>query len=373
MSEGVPGLTERQREVLQAVIEQYIATAEPVGSRTLAKANKKINVSPATVRNAMADLEELGFLSAPHTSAGRVPTPKAFRMYVEHLVARGRISQRDREIISAIARPEQQGIDRILHETGRVLSTVCKQASLVLMPCLDEVCFAQIEFVPVRESTALAVFVARSGLIQHQLVPLPEPLGRDELQRMSNYLNSILDGKNLSQVRQTILEHMADARSQADRLMRTALVLGQEALQPQAEPEMVLEGERNFLEQPEFADVGKLRQLLRSFEEKSLLLHLLQAAATTPAGGEAHPASDTQVALGSDSDHKALHELAAVTARYTSSGGGTSGRVGVVGPTRMNYARVIPLVEMAANTLSETLSADDGEPGDPSEDPDSDA
>jgi heat-inducible transcriptional repressor len=352
-------LSERQREILTAIIEDFIKNAEPVGSRSLTR-RKNIDLSPATVRNAMADLEELGFLSAPHASAGRIPTPRAFRIYVERLAQRGRISGRERELIQAIAGgggTEQGDITSLLREAGRVLSTVSKHAALVLMPTLEEVRFAHIEFMPIRERSVLTVFVAKSGFIQHRVVETDLNLDRDELTRMSSYLSSLLTGKTLTEVRGEIVRAMADERVQADRMMRQALIIGERMLgtPSTAEKSVVLEGERAFLEHPEFADIEKMRRLLRAFEEKTLLLRLLDLAVHQPIDAQAAASSETAVVRGSESSVKDLKDLAAVTAIYSSEEG-PAGRVGVVGPTRMDYARVIPLVELTADALSQSLS-----------------
>lgn len=351
-------LSERQREILTAIIEDFIKNAEPVGSRSLTR-RKNIDLSPATVRNAMADLEELGFLSAPHASAGRIPTPRAFRIYVERLAQRGRITGRERELIQAIAGgagTEPGDITGLLREAGRVLSTVSKHAALVLMPALEEVRFAHIEFMPIRERAVLTVFVAKSGFIQHRVVETDLVVDRDELQRMSNYLSTLLTGKTLAEVRAEIVRAMADERVQADRMMRQALIIGERMLgPPAAEKSVVLEGERAFLEHPEFADIEKMRRLLRAFEEKTLLLRLLDLAVHQSIDAQAAASSETAVVLGSESSVKDLKDLAAVTAAYSSEEG-PAGRVGVVGPTRMDYARVIPLVELTADALSQSLS-----------------
>jgi len=349
-------LNERQREVLTAIIEDYIATAEPVGSRTLTK-RRKIDVSPATVRNAMADLEERGLLSAPHASAGRVPTVAAFRMYVERLAMRGRISPRDRELIQALTRIASDNGDlrSVLEEAGKVLSSVSRHASLVLLPRLQEVVFESIELLPVRDSTVLTIFVAKSGLVQHRVFTVSFSLGREELKRMSNYLNSLLGGKTLVEVRTEILRQMASERSQADFMMRSALELGQRTLGEAPQVDMLVEGQRTFLDHPEFADLDRMRKLLRAFEEKTVLLRLLDAATATPIGAQAASRLDTEVILGSESTVRELRDLAAVTTTYAAEDG-SGGRVGVVGPTRMDYSRVIPLVEMTARALSDTLS-----------------
>jgi heat-inducible transcriptional repressor len=349
-------LNDRQREVLTAIIEDYIATAEPVGSRTLTK-RRKIDVSPATVRNTMADLEELGLLSAPHASAGRVPTVAAFRMYVERLAQRGRISSRDRELIQALtlAATDNGDLRSVLEEAGRVLSTVSRHASLVLLPRLQEVVFESIELLPVRDSTVLTIFVAKSGLVQHRVFSVGFGVGRDELQRMSNYLNSLLGGKTLVEVRGEILRAMASERSQADFMMRRALELGQRTLGEGPQVDVLVEGQRTFLDHPEFADLDRMRKLLRAFEEKTVLLRLLDAASATPIGAQAASRVDTEVILGSESTVRELRDLAAVTTTYAAEDG-SGGRVGIVGPTRMDYSRVIPLVEMTARALSDTLN-----------------
>lgn len=368
-------LSERQKEILTAIIEDFIKTAEPVGSRTLTK-RRSIDLSPATVRNVMADLEELGMVSAPHASAGRIPTPKAFRLYVERLAQRGRISAKERELIQAITQgvgPEKD-MSTVLSEAGRVLSSVSRHATLVLMPSLDEVIFEHIEFMPVRESAVLAVFVAKSGLIEHRVLEIEFQVSRDELVRMSNYLSTLLGGKTLSEVRQEILRAMGEERSQADQIMRNALLLGERTLRPPGGPDVLVQGERTFLEHPEFADIAKMRKILRAFEEKTLLLRLLDLAGNRPIDAQAASSTATQVALGSESSLRELKDLAVVTSTYASEEG-PIGRLAVVGPTRMDYSRVIPLVELTADALSESLSNTKGTgqsdvtaPQDPSDD-----
>jgi heat-inducible transcriptional repressor len=358
-------LNERQKEILTAIIEDYIRTAEPVGSRTLTK-RQSINLSPATVRNVMADLEELGLVSAPHASAGRIPTAKAFRLYVERLAQRGRITPKERELIAAIttAGDADRDMASVLQEAGRILSTVSRHATLVLLPTLDEVIFDHIEFIPVREKSVLAVFVAKSGLIDHRVLDIDFGMSRDELTRMSNYLRSLLGGKTLSEVRQEILQAMADERLQADQIMRNALLLGERTLRQPA-PDMLVQGESTFFDHPEFADIEKMRKILRAFEEKTLLLRLLELAVHRPIDAQAANKTETQVALGVESSVRELKDLALVTAAYSSQDG-PSGRVAVVGPTRMDYSRVIPLVELTADTLSESLGGESS-PSSPAE------
>ncbi len=356
---SIQELSERQREILQAVVEDYIATAEPVGSRTLTKRHSGINVSPATVRNTMADLEDLGYLSAPHTSAGRVPTPQAIRVYVEQLARRGRLSARDREILQAVAYPtleQDQDIRQILRDAGRALSALSHQATLVFLPRIDEVVFADIEFLPVREDAVLGLFVAKSGLVQHRVIPVDFVVDRDELRRMSNYLKTLLEGHTLREVRQRVLEAMRQQHDQVDTMMTKALRLGERTLtEAPAADSVFVEGERNFLDKPEFADVGRMRKLLRDFEEKTMLLQLIDGAVQRPVEAQAAEREGTQVVLGADSTLREAKDLAMVVATYGAQGGGAAGQVGVVGPMRMDYSRVIPLVEYTAGVLSDSF------------------
>ncbi|MBI4818339.1 MAG: heat-inducible transcription repressor HrcA [Deltaproteobacteria bacterium] len=356
-------LTDRQREVLQAVVEHYIATAEPVGSRSLTRANRGIDVSPATVRNTMADLEDLGYLSAPHSSAGRIPTALAFRVFVEQLAQRGRISPKERELITTVTSHADRDIRQVLAEAGRILATVSKHASLVLLPSIEEVVFSDIEFLPVRDRTILCVFVAKSGLVQHRTIDVDFPVEREELRRMSNYLKSLLDGQRLVDVRDTILTAMRDERAQADEVMRRALALGERSLTVDRAPIVLIEGERALFEQPEFADITRMRRILRAFEEKTMLLRLLDASIAQP---QAAAQSDTHVLFGADAPVNEFKDLAVVMASYATEDGPV-GTLGVVGPIRMDYSRVIPLVELTAGTVARSLSgkepAEDGQPG----------
>ena len=355
----VATLNDRQREILQAVVEDYIATAEPVGSRSLKK-RRRIDVSAATIRNTMADLEEFGYLSATHASAGRIPTAQAFRVYVEHLASRGRISMRDREVIKAVAFPgaEKSGdIREVLREAGRALSTLAHHATIVMLPHLEEVIFADIEFVPVREDSVLAVFVAKSGLVQHRVVPVDVPMNRDELRRMSSYLKSLLDGKTLTDIRSVIIEAMRNEQAQADKMMRQALVLGERAIvaAPRAD-DLLVGGERTLLDQPEFADIERMRKLMRAFEEKTVLLRLIDAALLNPVDAQMAMRADTQVVFGAEASVRETKDLAVVVSKYAPEGG-PSGQVAVVGPLRMNYSRVIPLVEYTAESLDGVLGS----------------
>lgn len=362
--EGKSALSERQCDILHAVVEDDIETAEPVGSRSLTKRNRAIDLSPATVRNAMSDLEDLGYLSAPHASAGRVPTAQAFRVYVERMASRGRLTPRDREVInSVISNPDgpRKELSSVLQDASRALSNLSNQASLILFPRLDGVVFESIDFVPIRDRTVLAVFVAKSGLVQQRIVDVEFSVDRDELRRMSNYLNGLLDGKTLSEVRDTIVTAMRGERAAADEVMRNALSLGERAISESpvdTSQALVVDGERNFLEHPEFADLSKMRKIFRAFEEKTVLLRLLDAAATRPSepahreGGQT-----TAVYFGAEQNVRDLHELAAVMTAYQSPDG-PAGQVGVVGPMRMDYSRVIPLVELTAETLSRSLGGE---------------
>jgi len=225
---------------------------------------------------------------------------------------------------------------------------------------MDEVVFKDIEFIPVRDDSLLVIFVAKSGLVQQRVLQVDFPLDREELRRMSAYLKTLLDGKTLSEVQQTILHELRDERAQADQIMRRALQIGERSLQVQRDPAeaVLVEGERTFFDQPEFSDIVRMRQLLRAFEEKTVLLRLLSAAASNPVDAQLAQRPDTKVVFGAEASMRETKDLAVVFASYGVESG-PRGQVGVVGPMRMDYARVIPLVEYTAGSLSASFASED--------------
>ncbi len=339
-------LTERSRHILEAIIEDYIISAEPVGSRTLSRRHG-LSLSPASVRNVMADLEEMGFLTSPHTSAGRVPTDKAYRFYVDSLVGSSRIAREEREEIRKRCSLTGRDIGEVLKETSRMLSSISHYMGIVVAPRFTANVFRHIEFLKLGGKRLLAIFVSQSGTVQNKIIETDEELQFGDLTRMSNYLDDLLKGLTITQVKNRILEEMREEKIRYDTLLARALKLSQQTLEG-TDAEVFIEGQANILEQPEFADVAKMKEIIRAFEEKGQLLALLERSMA---------AEGVQIFIGAESHLNRMAGMSLVTSTYV-TGKNTLGILGVIGPTRMGYAKVIPIVDYTARQVSRLLEID---------------
>jgi heat-inducible transcriptional repressor len=332
-------LSGRRHTLLLAAVSEFIATAEPVGSNQIASRHH-LGIKSAMVRNMMSELEEAGFLLQPHTSAGRVPTDKAFRYYVDHLAGAARIGFEDRSQIELHYSGRGRDLALLMRDTPKLLSILTGQAAMVMTPRLESVQLESVNFIHIRRQEVLAVFVATNGTVQNRLVSTDRDHAQGELDRMANYLNESLGGRTLDEAREWIEAQLKQERARYDRFMRDALVLG-EALAGHAEPiEVYVDGSLQALEQPEFADRSKVRELLRALDDKTALLELLERSIRE---------QGVMVSIGSEDPR--LAGFAVVAAPYI---GGTKplGSLAVMGPVRMDYERVIPLVEYTARALS---------------------
>jgi heat-inducible transcriptional repressor len=336
-------LSERSRQILEAIIDDYIRTAEPVGSRTVTRRHS-LTLSPATVRNVMSDLEEMGFLSSPHTSAGRVPTDKAFRFYVDSLLQVRAINEGQQEEIRRQYRIHSRDVGEILKETSRILSSISNYIGIVVAPRFAANVFRQMEFVKLCGTRILVILVSESGIVQNRIIEAEDDLSAEDLVRMSNYLNDLLHGLTISEVKTRIVREMANEKVRYDKLLSRALKLSEVTLEESA-AEVFIEGQVNILEQPEFADVEKMKDIFRAFEEKSQLITLLDRCMD---------AERVHIFIGAENFLSRMNQMSVVTAPYA-SGPNTLGVLGVIGPTRMGYDKVIPIVDYTARILSELL------------------
>lgn len=332
-------LDERQREVLRAIVQEYIATGGPVGSSQLAR-RAEFDVSSATMRNVMADLEELGFLEKPHTSAGRVPTDRGYRFFVDALMRLREPNPRDRELIQQNL-VTNTGIEETLEEASRVLHFITRHAGVVVTRPSATV-FERIDFVRLRENRVLAVLVATNGQVLNKAFTVDFAITPEELVRAANYLNELLGRSPLDDVRARIQTELERERTLYDELVRKALTLAQAATDLQISERLLIEGTGSFLEAPEFADLERARALFRALEEKTKLLDLLDRV---------QRAKEMLIFIGSESDFSAAPEVSVIASPYAGQEG-VLGAVGVIGPTRMNYQRIIPLVNFTAQVLS---------------------
>ena len=338
-------LDERGAQVLRLVVEDYIETAEPVGSRTISKKMGQA-LSPATIRNIMADLEEIGYLCQPHTSAGRIPTGAGFRYYINHLLARKQLIRSERDLLQQVAEAGVAGADDMVRHASRLLSTLSRHACVVVVSRFSHQALRSLSLLRASSDRILLVAVLQGGWVQHRLIEDEPGLTTDELEKINAYLSDLAVGLTLPQLRAKILNEMKREKARYDSLMRRALLLGSKALSESVPGEVYIEGRANILEQPEFAeDVQKLKRILHAFEEKSVILRLLDAAMESEA---------LQVSIGSENPVEELPEISVVSSGYH-QGETAMGSIGLIGPVRMDYSRVIPLVEYTARLLTSIL------------------
>jgi heat-inducible transcriptional repressor len=350
---AVHGLDERSHELLLTLVRLHIVTGEPIGSRTLSKQAGQ-TLSPASIRNIMADLEEQGYVTQPHTSAGRIPTDRGYRYYVDTLVADfdARPSRTDEEIIqrSLFSDPTVTGED-VLARASHVLSNLSSHVGIVLSPPLSRDLLQHIEFIRLEARRVLVVAVSRTGLVRNFVVRLDEDLSPGELERTANYVVENFAGRSLADIRVELLRRMSEEKHLYDRLLRNALVLCNRDLGNGAtESDVYVDGTVNMLDAPEFADAARMRAIFRMFEEKGRLVKIINACLA-----QAETARGIVVQIGMEHHVPGLRDCAIVTApyhyRHDSVGSFT-----VVGPMRMKYGRVMRLVGYMAKMFDQLLN-----------------
>jgi heat-inducible transcriptional repressor len=334
-------LDERAAQVLRLVVEDYIETAEPVGSRTISK--RMGQLSPATIRNIMADLEDSGFLAQPHTSAGRIPTAAGFRYYVDFLLERRRLLRSERDQLHRTTGAGAPPPDEMIRQVGRLLSQLSGQACVVVVASPDDHRLRGIRLLRAGRDNVLLVAVMQGGWVQHRLIEHEPGLTDGDLEKIGNYLDELAAGLTLSQLRSKILQEMRHEKAHYDRVMTRALALSARAFPDAPEGEVYVEGRTNILEQPEFVeDVRNLKTILRAFEEKSVIVRLLDRVIEGDAA---------RVSIGAENPIEGLPDISVVGSALRREGE-LLGTVGLVGPVRMNYSRIIPLVEYTAGLLA---------------------
>jgi heat-inducible transcriptional repressor len=341
------GLDERTRNILMAVIHSFIHTGEPVGSRTISK-RFDFGLSPATIRNIMSDLEEMGFLEQPHTSAGRMPTDQGYRFYVDNLHGIAELSAEESALISQRYAPYHGEVDEVMTATSRLLSEISRYAGVVLHIFAITI-FNRIEFVKIRGRQVLAIFVMESGMVHNKLLTLDEEMTQEELYQISNYLNQEFSGQPLRTIRQHVLDRMAEEKAQYDTLLQHALSVGAKTFgeTTKAESDIYLGGTSNIMDQPEFvSNLKQMKELFKAFEEKNRLISLLDKCLGEPG---------VHVIIGSETPFEDIRECSFVTHTY-SYDNRTLGVLGVVGPKRMVYPRIMAIVDHTASIVSKILT-----------------
>ena len=333
-------LDKRAQTLLKALVERYIADGQPVGSRALARISG-LDLSPATIRNIMSDLEELGLVASPHTSAGRIPTPRGYRLFVDSLLT---VQTIDESTVEARLQGGHSST-KIIASAAQVLSQLSQFAGVVLAP-RREGTFQQIEFLRLSERRILLVIVAPNGDVQNRLLLTETDYTPSELTQAANYINQHYAGLPFDEVRIKLKEELRQLRDDITRLMQAAVEAGSDAMNEEDDA-VVISGERNLLSVSELAsNMGSLRKMFDLFEQKTGLATLLDNSSR---------ASGVQIFIGGESQLVPLEEMSVVTAPYEANGR-IVGTLGVIGPTRMAYERVIPIVDITARLLSNALS-----------------
>ena len=342
----VTEFSERMKKILGAVVEDYIHSAEPVGSKLVAK-RLNLNLSSATIRTIMSDLEDLGFLSQPHTSAGRVQTEKGFRYYVDFLVDIHELGEEEREAIRSKYISNQTEAEGLFRETSRILSSSSKYLGVVWTPKMSLAVLQRVEFVRLKRHWVMAILVSPTGLVYHRIVEVEEDFSQSQLDHLAAYMNGSLAGLTLQQARKRLVDQMRVEKSMYDRLFDQALRLAQTALSLNDETDVFIEGRTNIIHEPEFGNISIMTDLFKAFEEKATLVKLLDRC-MDPKG--------VRIAIGSESQVQEMETCSLVTSTYSCSGE-VLGALGVIGPRRMNYSKVIPLVDYTARLLTEILES----------------
>ncbi len=340
-------LTERERLVLDAVIQSYVESAEPVGSRTVAR-RFGLGVSPATIRNAMSDLEEKGYLYHPHTSAGRVPTDRAYRVYVDSLMRFPSLTEREAERLREDLVADGSAISAIIRRAAQVLSVLTQELGVAVAPSLDAIVLERLELLAVASDRLLMVLTLRSGAARTVFVEVPGTLAPEAVSSVAVVLNERLAGLTLREIRQTLPERVRDTvKTPAEgELLDIFVATGDQLFDvPTHEPEDVVLGRTSVLaEQPEFASGPKMRELIELTEQRDVLRRALETRAN---------AVGLTVTIGGENESRSLSRLTLVTAPYRS--GPLSGVIGVLGPTRMPYEKVVALVEHTSRLVGDLL------------------
>jgi len=344
MSKDSSDLSERAQLMLRALIDRYVRDGQPVGSRTLAR-EAGLDLSPATVRNVMSDLEALGFVCSPHTSAGRVPTVQGYRFFVDTLL---KVQPLDSWAIQSMRLElslEQTPKDLVESASG-LLSGITRMTGVVTLPRQEHALFKRVEFLRLSGTQVLAILVTGEDEVQNRILTTEKEHSPAELQQASNYLNELFAGKDLAEVRAALLHEMKETRTNMNSMMVTAMHMADQVLEKNQSDDFVMAGQTNLMDFQELCDLDKLRKLFDAFNTKRDMLHLLDQCIHS---------DGIQIFIGDESGYRMLDECSMVTAPY-SVDGQVLGVLGVIGPTRMAYDRVIPIVDATARLLGAALN-----------------
>lgn len=339
-------LNERSQHLLKVLVERYIRDGQPVGSRTLSE-EAALNLSPATIRNVLADLEEHGYLSSPHTSAGRIPTARGYRFFVDSLLTVQPLDKNTVQHFQQQFKPENN-VKGLVTSASNLLSDITKLTGLVMLPKREHASLRHVEFLPLTENRVLAILVLNEQEVQNRIIYTDRVYSSAELQQAANYLTATYQGYDIAQVRERLLRTMQEDSAQLNNLMQATIDVADKIFdKPKTvSTDYVLAGQENLFDLAGPGGINRLRQLFEAFTQKRDILHLLDQCLST---------SGVQIFIGEESGYEVLEDCSLVTAPYSVEGAPV-GVLGVIGPTRMPYERVISVVDVTAKLLSTALA-----------------
>ena len=349
--ENSPDLDERAQHLLKVLIERYIQEGQPVGSRALSRGNE-INLSPATIRNVMADLEDFGLVCSPHTSAGRVPTVTGYRMFIDSLLT---VKPLENHAIDQLKLDLGGQVDtqNLIESAANLLSNITQMAGVVTVPRRESAAFRHIEFLPLSGSRVLVILVTNEQEVHNRIIHPSRHYSAGELQQASNYFNDVFQGQNLISLRKQLLNELEETQRLANQEMINAIEMANLAFQNASNKEdFILTGQTNLMDFSELSDVDRLRRLFEAFNQKRGILHLLD---------QCLDAEGVQIFIGEESGYQALDDCSVVSSSY-SVDNECVGVLAVIGPTRMEYEKVIPLVDVTAKLLGSALNQNTSAP-----------
>ncbi len=338
-------LNDRAQQLLKALVEKYIDGGQPVGSQALAR-ESGINLSPATIRNVLSDLENLGLVSSPHTSAGRVPTDLGYRFFVDSLL---NIQPLQSGVVCQLE--EKLGVDdnpqELIQTASSLLSGITNLAGIVTLPKHEYTELRHVEFLPLSDNSVLVVIVINDNEVHNKIINTPRVFNRSELEQAANYLNAHFSGKDMQAVKKSLLDELKEAKNHADEFMATAINIASQALNAEStEGDYILDGEINLMNYAEMSDVDKLRLIFEAFNKKRDVLHLFEQVIQS---------EGVQIFIGAESGYSVFGDCSMVTSSYKVDGE-VLGVLGVIGPTRIAYNKVIPIVDVTAKLLGAALN-----------------
>ena len=341
-----PELNERSLFLFKSLVDHFINDGQPVGSRTLAR-DLGLDISAATIRNVMSDLEDLGLLHSPHTSAGRIPTARGYRYFVDTLLRVGDIGN---EEIQRMAEEMEMvnNTHNLMQRTSLMLSDITHLASVVMLPRIEQSTLNQVEFVSLSDNRILVIFVMSDNEIQNRIIHTARKFSASELEQAANYLNKMFTGKDLHDIRKYMLDELEGMKENVNKLMQAAIEMAQQAIHTNPQDgDYVLAGETNLMGVSGWDDIERLKRLFDAFNQKRDILHLLEHSIN---------AKGVQIFIGEESGYEVLDDCSIITSPYESEGH-ILGVLGVIGPTRMDYERVIPIVDLTAKMLGSALNS----------------